>query len=143
MLQDPASASRGSSRRAQAAACQVFELAEVTHRRPPWRSTRCSSRASGAGREEGASTTPFATLLRFRKPASRGPAEGAGRGADERPLRDPAARHGAHRAAGSTTSMSPTGTNVRDVPFGAGRFGLDEYTEHLIDFLARWVRART
>ena len=26
--------------------------------------------------------------------------------------------------------------NIRDVPFGAGRFGLDEYTEHLIDFLA-------
>ena len=26
--------------------------------------------------------------------------------------------------------------NVRDVPLAAGRFGLDEYTEHLIDFLA-------
>ncbi len=26
--------------------------------------------------------------------------------------------------------------NVRDVPLAAGRFGLDEYTEHIIDFLA-------
>ena len=26
--------------------------------------------------------------------------------------------------------------NVRDVPLAAGRFGLDEYTEHMIDFLA-------
>jgi poly(3-hydroxybutyrate) depolymerase len=26
--------------------------------------------------------------------------------------------------------------NVRDVPLAAGRFGLDEYTQHLIDFLA-------
>ena len=26
--------------------------------------------------------------------------------------------------------------NVRDVPLGEGRFGLDEYTQHIIDFLA-------
>ncbi len=25
--------------------------------------------------------------------------------------------------------------NVRDVPLGDGRFGLDEYTQHIIDFL--------
>ena len=32
---------------------------------------------------------------------------------------------------------------VRDVPLGAGRFGLDEYTQHLIDFLAAMGRGPT
>ena len=34
--------------------------------------------------------------------------------------------------------------NARDVPLAAGRFGLDEYVEHVMTFLERaWVRART
>ena len=27
-------------------------------------------------------------------------------------------------------------TNARDVPLSAGRFGLDEYIDHVIDFIA-------
>ena len=33
--------------------------------------------------------------------------------------------------------------NARDVPVDAGRFGLDEYIEHLIEFMQETVRAPT
>ena len=36
----------------------------------------------------------------------------------------------------TTTSTSPTGTTCATSRSRAGRFGLDEYTDHLIDFLA-------
>ena len=52
------------------AACKLLELAEVTHKRPPWYIS--SVEADGqtlAVTEEAVLTTPFATLLRFRKAA--------------------------------------------------------------------------
>ena len=40
------------------------------------------------------------------------------------------------RCCATTTSTSPTGTTCATCRSSAGRFGLDEYTQHLIDFLA-------
>jgi poly(3-hydroxybutyrate) depolymerase len=80
-------------------------------------------------------TTPFATLRRF-----------ARTGAPTQPKVLVAAPMSGHFA---TLLREPVRTllqdhdvyitdwlNVRDVPLAAGRFGLDEYTQHLIDFLA-------
>ena len=121
--------------RQMAAAGQVFELAQVTHRRPPWRITEAGS---GGERwpvvEEAVLTTPFATLLRFRKP-----------GVAAQPKVLVVAPMSGHFATLLRDTVRTTlqdhdvyvtdWHNVRDVPLSAGRFGLDEYTEHIIDFL--------
>jgi poly(3-hydroxybutyrate) depolymerase len=80
-------------------------------------------------------TTPFATLLRFAKP-----------GAPAQPkvlIVAPMSGHFATllrdtvRTALQDHDVYVTDWhNVRDVPLAAGRFGLDEYTAHLIDFIA-------
>ena len=56
------------ARRHIAAGCKLLELAEVTHERPPWRigSVLVDGEAVPVS-EEAVLTTPFATLLRFRK----------------------------------------------------------------------------
>jgi poly(3-hydroxybutyrate) depolymerase len=119
-----------------AAACEVLELAQVTHRRPPWAIDSVTS----AGKlqvvtEEVAATTPFATLLRFRKP--------------DAPVQPkvlvvaPMSGHFATLLRDTVRTLLQDHDvyvtdwhNVRDVGLSAGRFGLDEYTQHLIDFLA-------
>ena len=137
MLQDPSFglAAQPALRQA-AAACRVLELAEVTHKRPPW----CIDHVMVNGEpvpvvEQPVLTTPFGTLLRFRKP-----------GAPQQPkvlVVAPMSGHFATllrdtvRTALQDHDVYVTDWhNVRDVPLSAGRFGLDEYTEHLIDFLA-------
>src|SRR3954447_5784474 len=72
MLQDPSFGLAGQpTLRQAAAACRVLELAEVTHKRPPWRLDQVLVNGdSGPVTEEVVSTTPFATLLRFRKPGA-------------------------------------------------------------------------
>ncbi|MEP7299357.1 MAG: polyhydroxyalkanoate depolymerase, partial [Burkholderiales bacterium] len=69
MLQDPTFGLAGQpSARQAAAACRVLELAEVTHKRPPWRIDSVLVKGEPvAVTEEVVHTTPFATLLRFRK----------------------------------------------------------------------------
>ncbi|MEO7337299.1 MAG: polyhydroxyalkanoate depolymerase, partial [Caldimonas sp.] len=69
MLTDPAYGSAaGTPQRRMAAACQVLELAEVTHRRPPWNILSVMSEGREmAITEEETLVTPFATLRRFRK----------------------------------------------------------------------------
>jgi poly(3-hydroxybutyrate) depolymerase len=126
----------GKTARRLAAAWQTLELAEVTHERPPWRIGSVVSE----GREypiveEVTATTPFATLRRFRKV-----------GAPEQPRVLVAAPMSGHFA---TLLRDTVRTllrdhdvyvtdwhNVRDVPLAAGRFGLDEYIDHMIDFTA-------
>ena len=69
MLTDPAYGAAGrAARRQAAAACRVFELGEVTHRRPPWNiaSVLVEGRELPVV-EEATWVTPFATLRRFRK----------------------------------------------------------------------------
>jgi len=137
MLQDPSFGLAGQPALKQAAAaCRVLELAEVTHARPPWRIDEVIVNGEAVPVvEEIALTTPFATLLRFRKP-----------GAPAQPkvlVVAPMSGHFATllrdtvRTALQDHDVYVTDWhNVRDVPLSAGRFGLDEYTEHVIDFLA-------
>ena len=117
------------------AASKVFELAEVTHRRPPWR--MASVVVKGESQpvvEEVALRTPFAELLRFRKPGVEGQpkllvvAPMSGHFATL--LRDTV------RTALQDHDVYVTDwLNVRDVPLAAGRFGLDEYIEHVVRFI--------
>ncbi len=121
------------------AAGKLFELAQVTHKRPPWRITEIvSGEPCGtvcAVVEERVAITPFATLLRFRK-----------EGAPEQPkvlVVAPMSGHFATLLRDTVRTLLQDHDvyvtdwhNARDVPMAAGRFGLDEYTQHLIDFLA-------
>ncbi len=137
MLQDTTFGMAGQpTLRQAAAACRVLELAEVTHKRPPWRIAEVLVKGEPvAVVEKVALTTPFATLLRFAKP-----------GAPVQPkvlVVAPMSGHFATllrdtvRTALQDHDVYVTDWhNVRDVPLSAGRFGLDEYTEHIIDFLA-------
>jgi poly(3-hydroxybutyrate) depolymerase len=116
------------------AASKVFELSEVTHRRPAWRIH--SVMVKGEEQpvvEEVAMRTPFAELVRFRKPGVTGQpkllvvAPMSGHFATL--LRDTV------RTALQDHDVYVTDwLNVRDVPLAAGRFGLDEYTEHVMQF---------
>ena len=125
-----------SSTRQMAAACKLLELAEVTHKRPPW----CIDGVVEKGQvvhvtEEVVFTTPFGTLLRFRK-----------EGAAAQPkvlVVAPMSGHFATLLRDTVRTVLQDHDvyvtdwhNVRDVPLAAGRFGLDEYTEHIIHFLA-------
>ena len=139
MLQDPTLgiAEHPSMRRA-AAACRVLELAEVTHRRPPWRIDEVIVKGEAVPVvEEVVVSTRFATLLRFAKP-------GIAASQPKLLVVAPMSGHFATllrdtvRTALQDHDVYVTDWhNVRDVPLSAGRFGLDEYTQHLIDFLAR------
>ena len=137
MLQDQAFGLAGQpTMRQAAAACRVLELAEVTHKRPPWRLDHVIVKGESVPVvEDVVLTTPFATLLRFRKP-----------GAPAQPKVLVVAPMSGHFATLLRDTVRTTlqdhdvyvtdWHNVRDVPLSAGRFGLDEYTEHIIDFLA-------
>lgn len=119
-----------------AAASRVFELAQVTHARPPWRITEVMT---GEERwpvaEEARHVTPFATLRRFVK--GEAPAQ------PKVLVVAPMSGHFATLLRDTVRTLLQDHDvyvtdwhNVRDVPLAAGRFGLDEYTQHLIDFLA-------
>ena len=137
MLQDPSfGMSSQASMRQLAAACKVLELAEVTHKRPPWAIVDVMVKGERVPVvEEIAHATPFATLLRFAKP-----------GLQPSPKVLVVAPMSGHFATLLRDTVRATlqdhdvyvtdWHNVRDVPLSAGRFGLDEYTQHIIDFLA-------
>jgi poly(3-hydroxybutyrate) depolymerase len=136
-LLDPAfGAAAGTSPRQVAAACKLLELAEVTHRRPPWRIRSIEVRGEPVSvTEEVALSSPFATLLRFCKA-----------GAPVQPkvlVVAPMSGHFATLLRDTVRTLLQDHDvyvtdwhNVRDVPLAAGRFGLDEYTQHVINFLA-------
>ena len=137
MLQDSTFGfSTQSSSRQMAAACKVLELAEVTHKRPAWRIDSVMTKGEAVPVvEEIVLATPFATLLRFAKP-----------GAAAQPkvlIVAPMSGHFATLLRDTVRTVLQDHDvyvtdwhNVRDVPLAAGRFGLDEYTAHIIDFLA-------
>ncbi len=123
-------------RRHWAAACEVYNLAEVTHRRPDWGITQIDSDSGPQPVLETAVTaTPFATLRRFRRD-----------GAEPGPrvlLVAPMSGHFATLLRDTVRTLVQDHdvyvtdwASARDVPLSAGRFGLAEYTQHLIDFLA-------
>ena len=116
----------------------VYELisrAGLTHTRPPFGigSVTVGNREVEV-REEAALTTPFGTLLHFKKDV-----------ATVQPrilLVAPLSGHFATLLRATVKTMLPDHDvyitdwhNARDVPLTAGRFGVDEYTDHIIKFL--------
>ncbi len=137
MLMDPTLGLGGhATHRHAAAACQLMTLAEVTHKRPPWGIASVLVKGETVEvTEEAVHTTPFATLMRFRKA-----------NADTQPkvlIVAPMSGHFATLLRDTVRTMLidhdvyvTDWHNARDVPLSAGRFGMDEYTEHVMDFLA-------
>lgn len=120
-----------------AAAFEVLKLGEVTHKRPPFGIDSVMLKGELIPvTEEATHVTPFATLLHFKKEFSP---------ATPQPkvlLVAPMSGHFATLLRDTVETVLPDHDvyitdwhNARDVPLSAGRFGLDEYTEHLIDFL--------
>jgi poly(3-hydroxybutyrate) depolymerase len=126
---------RWPSVRELAAACETLSLATLTHRRPPF---GIDAVGGGGGAvavvEEAVHATPFATLLRFRKVGVAGqprvlivaPMSGHFATLLRETVRTMLADHDVY-----ITDWH----NARDVPMSAGRFGLDEYIAHVVDFL--------
>jgi polyhydroxyalkanoate depolymerase len=117
------------------AACEMIARARLTHVRPDFAIPRV--RIDGTEvpvREEVALATPFATLLRFKK---------AGTPLQPRVLLvAPLSGHFATLLRHTVETLLPEHDvyitdwhNARDVPAKAGRFGFDEFVDHLIAFL--------
>jgi poly(3-hydroxybutyrate) depolymerase len=137
MAPGPAGRPAGTSRKRWAAACKLIELTQVTHRRPAW---GIDSVVTSAGNEpiavveEAVVATPFATLVRFRK---------VGVAAQPRVLVvAPMSGHFATLLRDTVRTLLRDHDvyvtdwgNVRDVPLSAGRFGLDEYIDHVMTFV--------
>ena len=118
-----------------AAACEVFVLSALTHTRPSFRlDTITVGEREVDVREEVAARTPFATLLHFRKavpdPGPRVLIVAPMSGHFATLLRDTARTMLADHDVYITDWH-----NARDMPVAAGRFGLDEYIEHLMQFM--------
>ncbi|MEO8526255.1 MAG: polyhydroxyalkanoate depolymerase [Caldimonas sp.] len=123
------------AQRQAAAACKVMELAEVTHRRPAWQIESVTLDGEPVPViEEAVHVTPFATLLRFRKAA--GPVQ------PKVLVVAPMSGHFATLLRDTVRTLLidhdvhvTDWHNIRDVPLEQGRFGLDEYTDHIVAFL--------
>jgi polyhydroxyalkanoate depolymerase len=117
------------------AAYELIARAGLTHTRPPFgiRSVMVGNREVEV-REEAAHATPFGTLLHFKKDIA---------AAQPRVLMvAPLSGHFATLLRATVQTMLPEHDvfitdwhNARDVPLAAGRFGCDEYIDHLIKFL--------
>ena len=120
-----------------AAASEIIRRCGLTHHRPPFGfdSIVVGNRQTTVT-EEAVKKTPFCTLLHFKKDDS----------AIEQPrvlVVSPMSGHFATLLRGTVKTMLPEHDvyitdwhNARDVPVGSGRFDLDAFIEHLIDFLA-------
>jgi poly(3-hydroxybutyrate) depolymerase len=117
------------------AAYELIARAGLTHVRPPYGiDSVMVGNAEVAVTEEAAHATPFGTLLRFRKDIT-----------TEQPrvlLVAPLSGHFATLLRNTVRTMLPEHDvyitdwhNGRDAPLSAGRFGFDDYVEHLIKFL--------
>jgi poly(3-hydroxybutyrate) depolymerase len=113
----------------------LFAEAGLTHQRPPFGFTSVTlGEQTFAVTEEAADDTPFGTLLRFRKD---------GVAVQPRVLVvAPMSGHFATLLRGTVEVMLPDHDvyitdwkNARDVPLSEGRFGLDEFIDHIV----RWL----
>jgi poly(3-hydroxybutyrate) depolymerase len=116
----------------------VYELiarAGLTHTRPPFGIDKVTvGNREVEVREEAAAKTPFGTLLHFKKDIAT---------AQPRVLLvAPLSGHFATLLRATVRTMLPEHDvfitdwhNARDTPLTAGRFGVDEYTDHIIKFL--------
>jgi poly(3-hydroxybutyrate) depolymerase len=117
------------------AAYELIARAGLTHTRPEFGIDRVTvGNREVEVREEAAHITPFGTLLHFRKDIDV---------AQPRVLVvAPLSGHFATLLRGTVRTLLPEQDvfitdwhNMRDVPRAAGRFGFDDYIEHLITFL--------
>ncbi|MBV9562232.1 MAG: polyhydroxyalkanoate depolymerase [Bradyrhizobium sp.] len=120
-----------------AAALELISRSALSYARPPYGIDRVQvGNREVAVTEEAAYATPFGSLLHFRK--QEGP---------EQPrmlLVAPMSGHFATLLRGTVKTLLQDHDvyitdwhNPRDIPLARGRFGLDDYTGHLIDFLGR------
>lgn len=121
------------------AAYEVFSVAKLTHTRPDFRITSVTIDEGPAAREvavheEATYVAPFGTLLHFKKEAITGQPRVL--------IVAPMSGHFATLLRETTCTMLSDHDvyitdwhNARDVPLSAGRFGLDEYTEYIMNFL--------
>jgi polyhydroxyalkanoate depolymerase len=117
------------------AAYELIARAGLTHTRPPFgiASVTVGNREVEV-REQAAFSTPFGTLLHFKKDIA---------AAQPRVLLvAPLSGHFATLLRATVRTLLPDHDvfitdwhNARDAPLTAGRFGVDEYVEHLIKFL--------
>lgn len=117
------------------ASCEMLTRAGLSHHRPSFRipSVNIDGREYGVS-EEAVQVTPFGTLLRFRKDND-----------IEQPrvlLVAPLSGHFATLLRDTVNTLLPDHDvyitdwhNARDVSLADGRFGLDEYVEHIVRFL--------
>ncbi|MCG3187810.1 MAG: hypothetical protein IOMNBAOH_02473 [Rhodocyclaceae bacterium] len=120
-----------------AAASEVFGRLRLTHERPDYRipAIRVGDREFGV-EEKVIAATPFGTLLRFRRESD-----------EELPrvlLVAPMSGHFATLLRETVRVLlndhevyATDWHNARDIPLTAGAFGLDDYVDHLIDWMAR------
>ena len=117
------------------ALCDLVLGASLTHTRPPFDiSTVGVGNRTYDVEEIAADDTPFATLLHFRKSEDLGQPRVL--------VVAPMSGHFATLLRGTVKTMLPDHDvfitdwkNARDISLPAGRFGLDDYTEHLVRFL--------
>jgi len=122
--------------RKMAAAYAVIDLARLSHTRPAFGIAGVTAGGKYTRvREEAVRRTPFGTLLRFRK-------LGARAGEPRVLMVAPMSGHFATLLRETVRTMLPEHDvyltdwhNARDIPLAAGRFGFDEYVEHVMDFL--------
>lgn len=123
--------------RAARAACEMMSRAALTHDRPPYGvdSLQVGNR-DVAVTEEPVMATPFGVLLRFRKdidtPQPRVLVVAPMSGHFATLLRNTVSTLLADHDVYITDWL-----NARDAPLEAGRFGFDEYVEHVMTFLER------
>lgn len=119
------------------ACCEIVEMAGLTHKRPSFAiDTVQVDGVSVPVIEEYVKRTPFGSLLHFRKEVS---------APQPRVLIvSPMSGHFATLLRGTVRTMLADHDvyitdwhNPRDVPLAAGRFGFDEYVEHVISFIRR------
>jgi polyhydroxyalkanoate depolymerase len=119
------------------AAYELIARAGLTHTRPPYGIPSVMvGNEEVAVREEAALVTPFGTLLRFRKEID-----------TPQPrilLVAPLSGHFATLLRNTVKTLLPEHDvyitdwhNARDVPLSAGRFGFEDYVDHLIRFLEK------
>ena len=117
------------------AAYELIARAGLTHSRPAFgiRSVMVGNREVEV-REEAAHVTPFGTLLHFKKDIANAQPRAL--------LVAPLSGHFATLLRATVQTMLPEHDvyitdwhNARDIPLTAGRFGCDEYVDHLIEFL--------
>ncbi len=118
-----------------AAGCEMLTRATLTHHRPPYGIERVKlGKREVAVTEEATLVTPFGTLLRFKKDTEV---------TQPRVLVvAPLSGHYATLLRGTVETLLPEHDvyitdwhNARDVSLAHGRFGFDEYVDHVIRFL--------